>query len=68
MTSFESKYPSEHSVEDIWRAINTPPPRDLAAVINPLFEVEYTGESQIGLGTLIIYIPRRIEHLRTLEE
>ena len=57
-TSFEHRLPSEHSAEDIWRAINTPLTGRLAMTVHPWLEVDYlflSEDMQIEAGTLMSY-------------
>jgi hypothetical protein len=59
-TPFEHRLPSEHSAEDIWRAINTPLSVRVAMAVHPWFEVDYVflnEDVQIEAGTLISYRP-----------
>jgi hypothetical protein len=58
-TPFEHRHPSEHSAEDLWKALNTPFTGDVADAVYPWFDVSYAllDESRIGEGTRIRYAP-----------
>jgi len=61
MATFRERYASEHSPEDLWRAINKPLlDPDLVSLIHEGVDVQYDGlghEGQIELGSSITYIP-----------
>jgi hypothetical protein len=60
MAKFEQSYPSEHSPEKLWQAINTPlTDPDLASLIHEDLKVSYDRfdvSRQIGLGTTVTYV------------
>jgi hypothetical protein len=58
-TPFQHEYPSEHSAEDVWKAVNTPVTGELAEAIYPWFNLSYVllDEIRIGEGTTINFAP-----------
>jgi len=61
MAVFRQSYPSEHSPEQLWQAINTPLiDPDIAALVHEDLLVTYEHLAQEGLiegGTIITYVP-----------
>jgi hypothetical protein len=59
---FEQKYPSGHSPDEVWQAINVPLLGEVANIVYPGFAVKYEGleGGQIQTGTHMTYVPAGI--------
>jgi hypothetical protein len=63
MSDFRGEYPSTHSPDDVWQAVNTTLLGEVADVVHPGVTVLYEDfgeQGQIQVGTRITYVPAGI--------